>query len=616
MKLAVQSRGAKPISATSEPIADAAASESIPAGQLVLVAVFFAFLTGIGEVAILLALKMGLELYIHLGPQVAWMAPVAQLLLLTPTTLLLLLGSRLWPRLVTLRVVVGGFVFQSVACLLLVHQKLHSAAIALLALGLAMEAGRRAMANHAGLFRLVRRGTPTLAVVVLLLAVAVEGGRALRERRELGRLPGATSGTPNVLFIILDTVRALNLSLYGYSRPTTPNLERLAKRGIVFDRAIVTAPWTLPSHASMLTGLWPKEFASREERPLELKVPTLTEVLRNNGYRTAGFVANTFFLSRESGLTGGFIHYEDFDYSFEMFLQSSAVVRKVISKRWFRHFFRHHQTLARKDARQLNENCLAWLPADGKHPFFAFINYMDAHAPYLPPPPFDTIFDRRVRGRVPPLGEEQNMSRKPADVVEVEVAAYDGSIAYLDHEVGRLFAELDRRGVLRNTLIVVTSDHGEELAERGDWGHGNSLYLEQLRVPLIIVPPSKDSVRVRVSSPVSVRCLPSTLVDLTGVRKSAAFPGRSLAHYWRPSQTIDFEAADTVLAQLYARTSVFAGRYHHFSDRSGRSHLYDHYDDVLERVNLANSPEHQPVLDSLRALADGFATKPPPRGDN
>lgn len=602
------------IRATTELVHNAPVSLPVTGGQIALTAVFFALLTGLGEAAILLVLKKGLGLYIHFEPQVAWMSPVAHMLVFAPPTLLLLLGHRIRPGAVTVRVVVGVFVFLSVVSLMFVHQKLHSVAIALLALGLAALAGRRAMSNQTRFFRQLRPATSALAVIVLLLAVAVEGGRAFRERRELARLPAAMEGTPNVLFIILDTVRALNLSLYGYSRPTTPNLEQLAKRGIVFDRAIVTAPWTLPSHASMLTGHWPHEFERQEKRPLELKVPTLTEVLRDNGYRTAGFVSNSWFLSRESGITGGFIHYEDFDYSPGMFLKSTAIVAKVISKARFHRLFGYPRIFERKKARQMNKDVLDWLDAE-KRPFFAFINYMDAHAPYLPPPPFDTIFDRRVQGRSPLLGEERNKSRKPTDVVEVEVAAYDGSIAYLDYELGRLFAELDRRGILENTIVVVTSDHGEELAERDDWGHGNTVYLEVLRVPLIIVPPGRAPAGVRVSSAVSLRSLPSTLVDLAGVRTNVVFPGRSLARHWRSSQTTDMEPADTVLAQLYGRTSVFAGRYHYFSDKRG-SFLYDHYNDVLERSNLADTPAHQPLLDSLRAFADRFAPKPTARQSN
>ena len=448
---------------TSRRAADVPTSQSLTTWQLVLTAVCFALLTGLGEAAILLGVKVGLGLFIHLGPQVAWMSPVVQLLLFTPPTLVILIGRRLIPKAVTLRVVVGVFVFLSFASLMFVHQALHYVAIVLLGLGLAVVAGRHAAANRAQVFRLVFRVTPALVGVVLLLAGAVEGGRVFQERRELARQPAAMAGTPNILVIILDTVRALNLSLYGYARSTTPNLERLAQQGVVFERAIVTAPWTLPSHASMLTGRWPLELDGNDIQPLKLKVPTVTEVLRDNGFRTAGFVANSWYLNRESGLTGGFTHYEDFDRSLGMFLMSSALVRKITGKNWFRYFFRHYGEFERKEAPQINAEVLTWLTGDDRRPFFAFINYLEAHANYLPPPPFDTIFHLGVRGRRPPLGDTGYRRAKSEDAVDVEIAAYDGSIAYLDYEVGRLLEELSRRGILDNTLVIVTADHGEEL---------------------------------------------------------------------------------------------------------------------------------------------------------
>ena len=146
---------------------------------------------------------------------------------------------------------------------------------------------------------------------VILLAGFVFVGDRLKQAREAGRpLPPANS--PNVLLIVLDTVRADHLSLYGYERPTTPVLERLAKRGIRFDEARATAPWTLPSHASMFTGRWPHELGEKWMTPLRGNFPTLAEYLGDHGYATAGFVANVGYCSQETGLARGFTHYEDY----------------------------------------------------------------------------------------------------------------------------------------------------------------------------------------------------------------------------------------------------------------------------------------------------------------
>ena len=149
-----------------------------------------------------------------------------------------------------------------------------------------------------------------LGLVILLASYLFLGDR-LGLAREAGRpLPPANS--PNVLLIVLDTVRADHLSLYGYERPTTPNLEQLGKRGIRFDKARATAPWTLPSHASMFTGRWPHELGEKWMTPLRGNFPTLAEYLGDRGYATAGFVANVGYCSQETGLARGFTHYEDY----------------------------------------------------------------------------------------------------------------------------------------------------------------------------------------------------------------------------------------------------------------------------------------------------------------
>src|SRR5262249_1413595 len=139
-------------------------------------------------------------------------------------------------------------------------------------------------------------------------AVSVSPGRS-----SLGRRPAPPRGAKNVLLIVLDTVRAQSLSLYGYSRDTTPNLRRIAARGVRFDQALSTAPWTAPSHASMFTGRWPHELSIGWSRPLDATHPTLAEFLSARGYKTAGFVANTTYCSYETGLDRGFARYDDYD---------------------------------------------------------------------------------------------------------------------------------------------------------------------------------------------------------------------------------------------------------------------------------------------------------------
>ena len=207
--------------------------------------------------------------------------------------------------------------------------------------------------------------------------------------------------SPNILLIVLDTVRADRLSLCGYERPTSPNLERLSKRGIRFDNARATAPWTLASHASMFTGHWPHDIGARWQTPLRGNLPTLAEYVGAHGYATAGFVANLVYCSRDSGLARGFTHYEDYVLERLAPLRTSIVVEQLTTMiaqtinvfnivalhplrelviRWF-------AINQRKDAATINRAFLAWLTdrPQPDRPFFAFLNILDAHYPYKLP---------------------------------------------------------------------------------------------------------------------------------------------------------------------------------------------------------------------------------------
>ena len=171
---------------------------------------------------------------------------------------------------------------------------------------------------------------PWLLGTVAALACFSYGRELLSEHRALRRLPAAIPGAPNVLLIVLDTVRADALSLYGYDRDTSPNLVRLARGGVRFEQARATAPWTLPSHASMFTGRWPHQLDIGTFRPLDARSPTLAEVLGARGYVTAGFVANPIFCHADYGLARGFLHYEDIPVSPLEILRSTLLGERLL----------------------------------------------------------------------------------------------------------------------------------------------------------------------------------------------------------------------------------------------------------------------------------------------
>ncbi len=413
-----------------------------------------------------------------------------------------------------------------------------------------------------------------------------------------------------MLLIVLDTVRAQNLSLYGYARSTTPELEQLAKAGVVFERALSTSPWTLPSHVSMFTGRFPHEVSADWLTPLDSTYPTLAEVFSASGYVTAGFVANLLYCTYETGLNRGFIHYEDYPISLGMIIQSSWLARLTIDV-GLQKITDNRQKLVRKSAAELNEDFLRWLSQKDQRPFFVFLNYFDAHAPYLPPKPFDTQFGPKRAWPAPP-----RRTWSPQEI-QVAIDAYDGSIAYLDYHLGLLFGELQKRDLLKNTLVIIMSDHGEQFGEHGLFDHGNSLYRPLLHVPLFIAFPSRVPEDIRVHEPVSLRDLPATVMDLVKFEDGPQFPGDSLARYWNGSH--DPSSLATLLLSEVSKginvgewqpvskgdmKSLVVNGLHYIKNGDGREELYDFEIDMNEERNLASSDEGRRVLAEFRLFLD------------
>jgi len=251
---------------------------------------------------------------------------------------------------------------------------------------------------------------------------------------------GPRESAPNLVLISIDTLRWDRLGCTGHEGAETPNIDALATRGALFKNAVAPAPLTLPSHATMLTGLLPLEHGLRDNGPYRLdpRFETLAEGLSSRGYATYA-VIGAKPLEAGHGLEQGFEHYDD---------QIGAQVEGSV-------------LLAERPADQVTTAALARLARhDRTRPFFLFVHYFDAHAPYAPPPPY------RDRFREQP---------------------YDGEVAFLDREVGRLLRELDRGGHLRRSVLVLTADHGDSFGEHGEESHAFFLYDDTIRVPLIVV---------------------------------------------------------------------------------------------------------------------------------
>jgi arylsulfatase A-like enzyme len=369
----------------------------------------------------------------------------------------------------------------------------------------------------------------------------------------------AERGRPNVLMIVLDTVRADHLAPYGYERVTTPGLDAFARRCATrYTDAYASSSWTLPSHASLFTGLYPsqhganycgakKECGAAGAQPLRRDAPTLAERFAAHGYQTAAITANAHYVTQSFGLDRGFAHFDD---------RWGANLNCLLLPQ-LAGFLSHvgHSIYRRADS--ITDLALAWIAnRDVDRPFFLFVNYMDAHTPHLPAPPYDAAFG----------GQQPLDPYAPPD--SLSALLYDRELLFLDAHLSRLLGALEAHGLLDDTVITITSDHGEAFGEHGLWWHGRSLYDDALRVPLYVkgVGPCRSATAARRTTGIEVYHLvlaragleedsdatepAKVLAELAGVKNPAVEPDRDLLAWmdghtkWIASSRGDVEAYD------------------------------------------------------------------------
>lgn len=598
-------------------------SPPYPSAAAVLTACISIAMAGSALELIVLAVEKSSQPLMTLSPDYFWSAPVAfSGVALAPAFAIALAAGRSHKR----ALFVALFGCTAVVCLnlFLLVPRLSPYAAMLLALGAGLQLARWIATGEARL-RAVSRLAPILFAALVAVALGV------RPSRQSPARPVADVATgPNVLLITLDTVRAASLSLYGYERPTTPHLAKFAKRGVVFDSAFSTAPWTLPSHGGLFTGRFPHELSTSYGTPLDERFPTLAEYFQQRGYATGGFVANLEYCGRYTGLNRGFDHYEDYPRTLGQIVSNSTLPRSVADNFSLRRLLRNDQHLNRISAPEQNRRLLSWLERQKGKRFFAFVNYFDAHEPYLPPPPFDRKFGSgRSYGQHSPMHHAMwnpawTRGELSASDLREEHDAYDNALAYLDQSLGQLFDELERRGLLDRTLVVVTSDHGEEFGEHRVLQHGYSLYRASLEVPLVIVLPAEIPDDRRVRTPVSLRDVPSTIVDVSS-RNSIArpsdlpqLPGVSLRSLWgdrvdshdeeRPVLS-ELERPPGDIPEWYPvaqgdMAALLQGHTRYIRNGNGREELYDLSVDPAEQRNLAGDPASRGRLDQSRAALE------------
>jgi arylsulfatase A-like enzyme len=406
--------------------------------------------------------------------------------------------------------------------------KLHPLAVFVLALGGGIQIGRVLRRDKVRGMRAVRRVGLALAAVLFVAGLPSIVFYRLRQKSQIASLTQARADAPNVVLLILDAARAANLSVYGYERPTTPTLDRFGSEGVVFETAITTAPWTGPSHASMLTGRWPFFNGISYRDRMADSLPTVAQVFHDNGYATAAFMGNANWAGRKTGFDRGFIRYDDYPVNVWQLLWSATFtqlevitnslnairsdelwrLRRIVRRASFRIMGEHASERNTSDV--LAENFSKWHEGLGRRPFFAMINLWDTHDPYRSPNPA-----RFNEGRT-------------------NIDKYDAAIAFVDSTIGLMAQRLAARGELDRTVFIVTADHGEQFGEHGLKGHGNSLYMELLHVPLVIRAPGLAPAGLRVSRVVSIRDVPATMLNLAGISDKRII-GTSLAALWRDS---------------------------------------------------------------------------------
>ena len=305
---------------------------------------------------------------------------------------------------------------------------------------------------------------------------------------------------PNVVLITLDTTRADHLSVYGYSEDTTPFLNSVAGEFRIFDRAYSPSTWTLPAHASLFTGLFPRQHGAITEFsgedlggfPLADSFQTLAEVLQQDGYFTMGVVGG-LFLRRYYHLDQGFLLYSD--------LWNGPA----------------------RNAAEINNVAFAWLDRLEDQPFFLFLNYFDPHAPYDPAGYAANDEDLfRAHGidihRFQPSDlKHHGMRQLPAEVVAALKRRYDEEIRRMDRAIGDLVDQLRARGLYENTILCIVGDHGESFGEHEVWGHGGAFFNSQAHVPFLYRRPGRKADTGRVAEPVSTLLIPSMVALDAGI---------------------------------------------------------------------------------------------------
>jgi arylsulfatase A-like enzyme len=376
-----------------------------------------------------------------------------------------------------------------------------------------------------------------------------------------------------VLLVSIDTLRRDHVGAYGYRPPTTPRLDALSHEAVFCEDAVSSSSWTLPAHLSMLTSVDPGAHGGVDmSHGFNHRAPTLTALLHQAGFATQA-VTSHLYVSAVYGLDDGFDHLD-----FHQDRKATDVANRAVDV----------------------------LDRIGDRPFFLFLHFYDPHWHYEPPEStrkiFDTAYTGTITGRLQDFSRRDRKSVSPADLAHL-IALYDGEIRYVDDELGRVFDHLRARDLDRGTLVLVTSDHGEEFLEHGSWEHQKTLYEEVVRIPLFFRGPGVAPRRE--PSPTSLLDVAPTVLTWAGMPVPAPMQGRSLLAHG-PDREVYGETDHTVdrTHKLFLRGGAKRWKAILSLDREGASVRGEEwYDLSADPGESRRDPPPPATADAMRRLA-------------
>ncbi len=433
--------------------------------------------------------------------------------------------------------------------------------------------------------------------------------RGLKNKGEthLGQAPQSAK---NLIIILADTLRADALGCYGGAKDLTPSIDRFAQEGVIFSDVYSVSSWTRPTVATLMTGLTPREHGMRALfGVMREDLTTVAEYLRGMGFRTGAVMTNAI-LKSYFGFGQGFDTYQDRTKVDEAsFFFTGRTFARAFGLSAVR------QSVKADDADHAVDRFINWVDQDDGRPFFGYLHLIDPHAPYDPP---ETFKQKYAQGKKPPpltwlYSQKDLRATEDPAALKVFRSLYDGEIAYMDRELGRLFQELEKRGITNNTRIVFLSDHGEQFREHDGIYHGHSLYSEEVHVPLIVSGPGLPKGLV-IDEPKSLIQLPPALFQLAGVTIPDGFADGGLSALMDTESTapmfmeVDGELQGGSMTLFGVRDDAWKLV---LDIEKHKQYLFDLALDPYEKNNLAKANSEQ--FDRLMNLVDTYEQKYPRR---